>query len=230
MQDNRMKTLGTVAAWSVAMLTPMMASASLVIGIDNNTILAAPNQKINIVATASGADLTNGIKQLDLYLQIDDGGPDNGGTASHVPTITTVDLTTGVFASNNAGNSGATESSDKLIYFDNVGTNGGTVPVGTNSVLGTITFDATGLEGATFDLYFGNVGANNNTFNNGPGIGSDSDYVNSSNLAEPYSGTFGQDGNYAPEVISVVPEPAAAGLVMVGASLAMLRRRQRVAH
>jgi hypothetical protein len=239
MHENRGKLLCGLAVFSGVMLTPMVAPATVMIALSQTTINPAAGQTVNIISTASGSDATNGIKGVDLFVQVDNGGTDNGNGSNPVsPTISNINLLSGIFASNNEGQS-YFPSSDGLIAFNSVTTSSGTVSVPANSVVGTITFNAAGIApGTTFDLYFGNVGANDSDFNNGPGVGSDSDYDNSGSppTAEPFSESniapYSYGGpDYNPVVLTVaaVPEPSMgmAALVLTGAAL--LGRRKRAA-
>jgi hypothetical protein len=190
--------------------TPMAASAALTIALNQTTISPAANQTVNIISTASGLDLTNGIKGVDLFVQIDNGGVDNGNSSNPVaPKITSINLSNGIFSANNDGFDSYYPSGNGLLAFNSISTSSGTVSVPANGVLGTITFNAAGVaSGTTFELYFGNVGADDSDFSSGAGTGSNSDYTNSNNAPGSYSQSttppYSYGGpNYNPLVLAV---------------------------
>jgi hypothetical protein len=197
-----------------------------------------------------GASST-GLSALDIYVQIDDGGTDNGGTANSrsAPTITGIDLTTGVFAGNNTGNiigelyaadpvdNPPPISPDGLLAAESVETaltGPHTLAPFSTSVLGTLTLNATGLAGDTFDIYFTNVADN---YNGAPFYGeSDSDYGygnNSITFGSSDSGSSDYLGTSTPLTeplvvnIVAVPEPATLSGMMIFSTGLLLRRRSR---
>jgi hypothetical protein len=231
MRENRSKLVIRSVAWVAAGLMPAMASAALTISLSNgttgNVISPAANQQLNIISTASGSDATAGITGLDIYLQMDDGGTDNGNATNPVvPLFTNLTLTSGVFNGENGGNIGYGLSPDGMLIEDSIAAPKNTVvQVVPNAVLGVLTLNATGVAPGTYDVYFGNVGVNAAGY-----FDEDSDYVDANGNPQVYSGPYGDALNYPADVITVaglVPEPSVGMLGMAVGAAALLGRRRR---
>jgi fibronectin-binding autotransporter adhesin len=188
MSGNRSKLLikSVLCGAAILAVRPMWVSADVSLNVADaatggTVIQAAANQQINLLAAASGTDATAGIKGLDIYLQIDNGGTDNGAASNPAaPSITTIDLTTGIF-SGGSGNNGYQVTPDNLIAVDGTSTGStSTVQVPAGSLLGTITLNATGLAaGTTFTLNFENT--------SGTYAGTYSDYTDANNQVQNFA-------------------------------------------
>ncbi len=150
-----------------ALMTPSAWAANLTL--DRTTITNTDNQTINV-------DIS-GIEQIagsDLFVQINDGGPDNLGTTNNgaggpvAATISNIDMMQGVFLANNSGNSFFV-SPDALMGLDSISTNGTpATTVSDNGQLAAITFDASNMAGgSSFTLQFFDVGQNDLNFGGG---------------------------------------------------------------
>ena len=171
----------------------------------HNLLFNTPNQQFTI--TYSGLESA---RSMDFYLQVSDGGADNGGVMAG-PVITGIDVVTGTaFATNNTGQSDLTVH--PLIRGVHVETSSGTGPLG-GKVLATVTIDTTNMAPDVYTLSAVNVGA---------GL-----------AGGPYSThLFGSTGNDLNPLITSgsitvlsTPEPASGALLAL-AGLALFRRRR----
>ena len=187
------------------------------------TIYNANNQAVNF--TVSSGSPGTSIYGADLWIQIDDGGPDNSGTANSggaiAPTINTLDMTQGIFLGNNGGNSPNNHhtSPDLLLITDSISYSSG--PVVANGLLGTLSLDAIGITpGTTFTILIGDAGANYSPYHGQP-----SDWVGAPPTATRTSYTGdGMSSAFTLEVVAL-PEPSTGLLLLVGA-VCLLRRRR----
>jgi hypothetical protein len=234
MQTKRNNEWVKFSVVSVGMLGLLPALGSAAINLDAKnavtgtaTISAAADQQVNILATASGTDATAGILGEDIFLEIDNGGVDNGeATNPTAPVITDLDLSTGIF-NGGSGNNGQFITGDGLIAVDSTDTGSDSVvQVPANSVLGTITFDASGLTpGTTFTLNFEDL---NSAFGEEA-----SDYTE--NYTDPGTPSAQFFANYPNDSITLtvaaVPEPTSTLLLTtLGGSILLLRRTRTVAR
>jgi hypothetical protein len=158
-----------------------VASATPVIIVGNHQLQPnTPDQTIEI--QVSGGDAIEG---LNLYAQVADGGPAEGGSDLG-PSITADILTGTIFAGNNSG-SDSTGSSPQVAARNTL-TDSGTVPA--SGLLATLTLDTTGFFAGSWGLFL----------------------ENTVNGATDFAGVAADitDGN-----ITIVPEPASALLLTI---------------
>ena len=212
--------VGSVVGGVMAMGSPSTASAAAIVT-PSTTVLFANSASQSFSILIAGTDQIGG---SDLWVQIGDGGPDNAGTTV-APKIVSVNMTAGtIFASNNTGENFTPSidlTPDGLIAFDQVNATG-TSTLLDSGILATITMSTVGFApGTTFTVRLGNVGAvatgnaeNTDIFAPGGALFP---------LTEP---GVGVDPAATITLVSAVPEPASAGLILLG-SAALLGRRRR---
>jgi autotransporter-associated beta strand protein len=148
---------------SLALLLAAATPALAVPVIDGGIHYLLPDDQRTIPITVRGDDLVEGI---DFYLQLDDGGVVNGGTATS-PKITAIDLIGPgtLFSQSNTG-SQATHLPDSggtyLIWADWITTQPSDSPLSATGTLAYITLDTTGASASDvpYTLSFDNVAAN----------------------------------------------------------------------
>jgi len=206
----RRRHLAVAAAISLA---PTIANAALVAVGTHNLLANSPNQKITIQVTGGEQ-----IAGEDLFAQIGDGGPINGGTNTK-PIFTNVDIITStIFVGNNSGAQGdpngippGSNAGHPLIWLDSTVTNTGTVPA--NGLLATLTIDTTGVNSGTFSLLLTGVANTLGSFN--------TTLRASSGDPIPLTVTNGR-------ITVVTPEPASGMLGVAGMTLLLSRRKRRI--
>jgi hypothetical protein len=185
------------AAWFGVILivaAAEIASAEPVIDVGEHLLLPDATQTIAIYS--SGDETVQG---LNFYVQIGDGGEDNGGTDTK-PIITTVDIVGSgtLFQGNNTGQS---TIGSKLLWAASTTTDAGTVS--DNGLLAYVTIDTTGTKlGDVYALSLTGTGAG--IFGD-PGLDTD------------FAGIAATITNGS---IRIVPEPGA--FVLLGGLLAFL--------
>jgi len=169
--------------------------------IESRTIEAAPGQQVLVLATGTG-----GVRDMNLQLQVGDGGALLGGT--DVAGVDAAPITDVDFRSNGSiwGQKGAaleTAQPNGLLAFPSFSLAIGGVPSEAPGVVATIIVDATGMApGKQFPISLSI-----------PAAGALSDWGPAGAAAELVDG-----------VVTIIPEPASA-LLLLGV-LPLLRRRR----
>jgi hypothetical protein len=174
------------------------------ISLSTSSVNVGTGQVINI--NISGSTQVAG---TTWDVQVLDGGSGNSGTATK-PTITGMEVTTGISSANNTGNA-FIQPNGPLIGSASTTTTSGTVL--DSGVLAKLTLNTTGMSsGNTFTIQFTNVGPSHAT--------SEVD-----SLSGPITLTGAGIGSTA--TITVVPEPMSASLMLLGIGGLALRRSRR---
>jgi len=195
----------------VLLIGSRAANAAGTLSLSTNTVNIGTGQVINI--NISGSDQ---VRDTNFFVQVNDGGTVNGGVATK-PIITGLDVTTGIFAGDNTGNTFNTNGSLIAGAATNTNPPSGATTVSDNGVLAKLTLDTTGMtNGSTFTIRFDNVGANAG----GP-FATRVDDVNTQPI------TLSGAGLGSTATITVVPEPVAASLMLLGIGGLALRRSRR---
>ena len=192
----------TAIASAAVLLAAATAFGAPIIDVGAHDFL--PDTSGTIAITVSGGDAVEG---LDLYIQIGDGGSDNGGTDT-IPVFTSIDIVGAgtMFNGNNTGQVNTFEGD--LLRVASTTTDSGTVNA--TGTVAYVTIDTTGTsDGESYPLLLKGVAAG--MF---PPSGVDTDFA-----GVPIDITNG--------TINIIPEPASALLLLIGAPLLGLRRRRR---
>jgi len=194
----------------------LLGSAAQAATLSLNTTTLLPGtagQTIQLLVNGSDTNVVDD----DVAVQVGDGGTANGGTSTG-PTITGLDLKTGTIFSSTSNPVVAAKGplvmvGDVLPVSAVSDTNAGN-PV----LLATVTLSTVGFTGSSFTLSFENVSAKNG----GP-FPTDLILSNAATVTPTGPGAGG-----SPTVtISVVPEPATAGLGVLCLGGVLLKRRSR---
>jgi hypothetical protein len=231
-----------ILAGAACFLTPLAVHASAILTL--NTGLTAPDDNVALYADDATPQTVNvqiagndgqNLQGSNLYVQLDDGGPDNSGVDSS-PTISSVDMVTNtIFTGHNNGNDfdpSVDLSPDGMVAVDGVNTpNDSTLVSDTSGNLAQISIDTEDFPvGTKFTMSFFDVAAG--IF--GP-PGMDTNIFNASADNFPLTGpgyTDSEDSeNDVPaETIELVavPEPGSLVLLLAGLPMVLQRRRARV--
>ena len=198
-----------MAVCSLLLCGSSFSFGSATLGLNTTTVQNAAGQQL--LLTINGTD-TN-VQGADLYVQINDGGTGNGGTSTK-PTITTISMSqSGMMFAGDGGLETFHQTNGPLIADDHIASP--TQLSDASKTLAAITLDASALSpGNTFTIQFFNVGPSHNTTDL------------SDNLGSTTSITLSGTGFSSPATITVVPEPACALMLALGAGLVLTRRRQ----
>ena len=179
---------------------------SIVVG-DHDLLPNQSGQTVEIYVTG-GAQVEN----VDVYAQIGDGGPLGGGSVPG-PVFTLLDLfdddplTPFIFDGRNTGRASGTTNG---VLVPQIAHEGTTIPISTGSfgasgLLAIFTINTTGYDSGTWDFLLTGGNAGDTAF----GYGGEEVSMTVTN------GT-----------ITVIPEPASLSILLLGAGLALSRRRR----
>ena len=182
------------------------AFASPVIDVGNILLPPGEISTFSIDVTGGGA-----IQGVNFYIQIGDGGDDNGGTDTK-PIITALDIVGPGTLFNGISNAQSTDSTaNDLIWFADTTVLAAVGTTEANGLLAYVTVDTAGTAaGEVYDLFLTGVAAA--IFSSS---GKDTDFTGVS--ADITNGT-----------ITITPEPATLSLLALG-GLALMGRRRRKA-
>jgi hypothetical protein len=134
------------------MIMGASASAALLIDFGDQTLLPnTPGQSVAITISNDGAPVPLGA--FELFIQVADGGPEWAAGSIPGPRIEAVNLLTGTpFESNNLGGQfGSLDNLPQRQFWGVVGSP--TLPTGSDQLLATVTFDTTGFDAGTWDVF-----------------------------------------------------------------------------